>query len=505
MAGTNDTGATSPAPRSQRVPLLAACAVAGVVVAACAVFSLASADVLSPAVRSAFAVACVAALFALGFIGLFVWKRLPVSEEIQRAVCAWTPGSRHVEVLTITAVDDPVAQWWNELIRSWRDAQRAAIQTEANDKLQQAEGHHGFDGKALDLLPQGVLLVTPNRHVSAANGAACRILMRSKERLANAPVDKVLEDEALNELIAETLSSPQNRGGQTELRLEPEEGVETIVRVTVRGLGEGATRQALVVLEDVTQQRTADQARNLFVAQATHELRTPLTNIGLYVERAIELDEAAVAERSECLNVINGEVLRLARLVDEVLSVSEIEAGSLNIRRDDVRFDDLVKRLEQDYRPQAKAQAVELTFDLPPKLSVVQGDREKVSVAMHNLLSNAVKYTPRGKRVRVEVEETDGFIEARVSDTGIGISGDDLPRIFDKFYRANDKRIAGVTGTGLGLSLAREVIRLHGGDITAESTLNEGSTFTLRLPVKDPAKQTGDKGTTETKAQAKAA
>ena len=219
------------------------------------------------------------------------------------------------------------------------------------------------------------------------------------------------------------------------------------------------------------------------MAQATHELRTPLTNIGLYVERAIDLAEEDIADRAECLNVINDEVLRLNRLVGEVLSVSEIEAGSLSIRRDDVKLDQLVEDLRESFTRQAEKKEITLAFDLPPKLPTLQGDRDKIALALHNLLGNAVKYTPAGGEVTVTAAEVQGSIELSVADTGIGIGPDDLPRVFDKFYRAKDERLATIDGSGLGLALAREVIRLHHGDITVKSTLNEGSTFTLTLPV----------------------
>ncbi|MEO1237326.1 MAG: HAMP domain-containing sensor histidine kinase, partial [Planctomycetota bacterium] len=205
--------------------------------------------------------------------------------------------------------------------------------------------------------------------------------------------------------------------------------------------------------------------------------------IGLYVERAIDLDDHETADRARCLNVINQEVVRLGRVVEEVLSVSEIEAGSFSVRRDDVKLDELVRRIEGEYREQAQEKQLRIAFDLPPKLPTIQGDREKIAVALHNLVGNAIKYTPAGGEVRVELTETLTDLEFRVTDTGIGIDESELSKVFEKFYRADDQRLRDIGGSGLGLALAREVIRLHGGDITAESVLNQGSTFTLRLPL----------------------
>jgi signal transduction histidine kinase len=242
------------------------------------------------------------------------------------------------------------------------------------------------------------------------------------------------------------------------------------------------TAAAVVMIEDITQQRIADEARNAFVAQATHELRTPLTNIRLYVEQAIEAGDGDQVTRARCLNVINQESRRLERIVGDMLSVSEIEAGSFKLRAGDVRLDALFEELEEDFKAQGADKSLTLKFDLPPKLPVIQGDRDKIALALHNLLGNALKYTPEGGTVTVRVTNPPGSLSVEVVDTGIGIAPEETELIFERFYRAKDNRVDKITGTGLGLALAREVVRLHGGDISVRSQLNQGSTFTLTLP-----------------------
>jgi len=228
-------------------------------------------------------------------------------------------------------------------------------------------------------------------------------------------------------------------------------------------------------------------ARNSFLGQAAHELRTPLTNIQLYVENALEDCKKDFHATAKCLNVINEESRRLERVVSQILSVSEIETGSFHLKRDDVRLDVLLEMLKADYEPQAQDKQITLQFNLPPKLPVLQADRDKISLALHNLLGNALKYTPEKGRVTVNAAVNTDHICVEVIDTGIGVSADDAEKIFDRFYRAKDERVAKITGSGLGLPIAREVIRLHGGDISVESELNKGSTFTLTLPIKEEA------------------
>jgi two-component system phosphate regulon sensor histidine kinase PhoR len=181
--------------------------------------------------------------------------------------------------------------------------------------------------------------------------------------------------------------------------------------------------------------------------------------------------------------VIGQEARRLERIVSDMLSVSEIEAGSLKLYPEDVRLDALFEDIKNDFQVQAKDKEIALVFELPPKLPVIRGDRDKIVLALHNLVGNALKYTPAGGQVRVQVEVDGGGVNVSVIDNGIGIKPEETEMIFEKFYRAKDKRLSGITGSGLGLTLARQVVRLHGGDISVRSQLDKGSTFTMSLPM----------------------
>jgi two-component system phosphate regulon sensor histidine kinase PhoR len=245
----------------------------------------------------------------------------------------------------------------------------------------------------------------------------------------------------------------------------------------------GDAGAAMIVIEDITQQRVADQSRHAFVAQATHELRTPLTNIRLYAEMALDEGKQDTAVVSNCLNVINQETFRLDRIVGDILAIAEIEAGTMSLQQDDVRLEELFLELRTDYAAQADEAKIKLLFNLPPKLPIIKGDREKIRLAIHNLLGNALKYTPAGGQVTVGAAIDRGRLVVDVTDTGIGMSEEDSQRVFEKFYRAKDPRVGQIKGSGLGLAIAREVIRLHGGDITVHSIPDKGSTFTLSLPI----------------------
>jgi signal transduction histidine kinase len=170
-----------------------------------------------------------------------------------------------------------------------------------------------------------------------------------------------------------------------------------------------------------------------------------------------------------------------------MLSVSEIEAGSLKLNAGEVRLDALFVELEADFKPQAEDKEIKLVFELPPKYPLLNADRDKLLLALNNLVGNALKYTPTGGAVTVQVEVNPSSLIVNVIDNGIGISVEEQELVFEKFYRAKDKRIAGITGSGIGLALARQVVRLHNGDILVKSQIDKGSTFTLTIPLAMPA------------------
>ena len=251
---------------------------------------------------------------------------------------------------------------------------------------------------------------------------------------------------------------------------------------------------ALLLLEDVTQQRAADRARDLFVAQASHELRAPLNNIQLHAERAIDLGTTpgaeAAGERAECLNHVNGEVLRLSRLIDEVLSVSQIKAGSMGASRDDVAWGTLVERVVGEHEAAAAKRGQTLTLDAEPNLPVLPGDREKLSMLLHNLVGNAVKYGRRGGKTLVTAVAEESTLVVRVTDDGPGVAADEREKIFEPFFRGTYDAGAedAPEGTGLGLPLAAEVAKLHEGTLTVEAGPGGvGTSFVLTLPLRPGA------------------
>lgn len=423
-------------------------------------------------------------------VGLFTYRtmrrKLRAIGAVQDALLASNDGVTDPTLLAVDARFGAAAQAWNALLDR---VPKHALEVGAGTTP--ASEHPGMEGLAMgayDALWIGVIVVDRSAKVRYLNGACSTLLSVKRDESIGADIECVVKDQGVIDAVREgaragKLSKPRltfelQRGGSDQAG----PAGQGVLRMTLRSLRDEAGAM-LIVVEDVTQQRVAEESRNSFVAQVTHELRTPLTNVRLYLETLHDEGESDPAVRATCINVIGQETRRLERVVQDMLSVAEIEAGSLKLHVDDVRTDELIEELKHDYAAQAQDREIRLVFDVAPKLPVIQGDRDKVSLALHNLVGNALKYTPTGGEVRVKAEEASGVFTVSVSDNGIGIKENEHELIFEKFYRAKDQRLNSIVGSGLGLALARQVVRMHGGDITVQSQLNKGSTFTLSLPL----------------------
>jgi len=371
---------------------------------------------------------------------------------------------------------------WNKLLGERQTTQvRSAIQ-QVKDVVHEKSGTAESFGAAFDAVPSGLVLVNGKLEIEHANGAAAIFLQAGRTQLSHAPISQAIKEPRVLAAVREAAENPAAK----RVVVEVEQGgamAAGVLRFSVLPIRQAETRLALIAIDDITQQRVAAGAMNSFLAKAAHELRTPLTNIRLFVEEALEHSERDPVATGKCLNVVNDETQRLDRTVAEILSVSQIEAGSFELKRDDVRLDELLQKLKIDHEVQAKEKRIAYEFDLPPKLPVLQADRDKIAQALHNLVGNALKYTLDGGRVAVSAQVENGRLSIAVSDTGIGIGPEEAEKVFEKFYRSQNPLATSVKGSGLGLPIAREIARLHGGDITVESELGKGSTFTLVLPL----------------------
>jgi signal transduction histidine kinase len=427
------------------------------------------------------AIACLA-LASMLLVHRHARFRLKAIGAVHEILLAVRDGNADLSTLELDPRLGCEAVAWNKLLGERQTTQvRMAIQ-QVKEVVHERSEDAGALAAAFDAIPSGLALVNGKTEIEHVNGAAAVLLQADRGQLNHVPVAQAIPDQRV---VAAILKAVENPASQRAL-IEVERGESVtagVLRFAVTPIRHAQWPSVLVTIDDITQQRVAEAALKSFLAKAAHELRTPLTNIRLFVEEALEQCERDPVATSRCLNVINEETQRLDRTVAEILSVSQIEAGSFELKRDDVRVEALLEQLKADHEAQAREKRIAYEFDLPPKLPVLQADRDKLALALHNLVGNALKYTLDGGRVAVTAQWERGRLGVAVSDTGIGIGPDEIEKVFEKFYRSRNPLAAQVKGSGLGLAIAREVARLHGGDITVESELGKGSTFTLILPI----------------------
>jgi two-component system phosphate regulon sensor histidine kinase PhoR len=236
------------------------------------------------------------------------------------------------------------------------------------------------------------------------------------------------------------------------------------------------------VLQDLTEVRKLESVRRDFFANVSHELRTPIAAIKAMVET---LEDGAIEDQPaarDFLGRMHREVDGLSQLVQELLQLARIESGQALLRLEPVPPLELLTRTSDRLRSVAERAGVNLVLSAPEELPAVRVDRDRVGQVLDNIVHNAIKYTPPGGRIELAARHERNMVAIAISDTGAGITEDDLPRLFERFYKADKARATG--GTGLGLAIAKHLVQAHGGRIWAESAgPGEGATFTFTLPV----------------------
>ena len=253
------------------------------------------------------------------------------------------------------------------------------------------------------------------------------------------------------------------------------------VQVKVRGKNEFA--QLAAAFNSMSERLARlDQARSQFVSNASHELKTPLSTMKILVESLVYQDPLDPGMAREFLGDIDKEIDRLNRIVSDLLTLVNIDSGTMKLKLVSLNLSDLLQEQVKRLSPLARENGIEL--DCAVKESVeVMGDTLKLQQVIYNVIDNAIKYTGRGGEVRCSLVRTGRKAVIRVADTGVGIPEADLPHIFDRFYRVDKARSRETGGTGLGLSIVKQTLQMLGGDIEAQSVFGKGSTFIITMPI----------------------
>jgi len=358
-------------------------------------------------------------------------------------------------------------------------------------RIAQAQHHHLQT--ILNSMSDAVIVTDAFNEIALANQAAANVLGFDLESALHRPIDQVLTHPSLIKLIKDT-----HEGGQASLRRHVEQPIDhghrqAIYNITLACVGAGetsipgatGTSGVVTLLRDVTKEKEIAEMKSDFVSNVSHELRTPLSSIKAYMEMLIDGEADNEQTRNEFYNVIQSEANRLSRLIDNILNINRIESGIVKVQREQVALPSVIKEALDILQPQARGKNIELIEVPAPLYFQVFADRDMILQVALNLIGNAIKYTPEDGQITVSlhVDEHGQSATVTVSDTGLGIPEEDLPHVFDKFYRVNDhKKVA--KGTGLGLNLVKHVIEtVHGGQVAVTSQAGKGSTFTFALPM----------------------
>ncbi|HSW45854.1 MAG TPA: ATP-binding protein [Phycisphaerae bacterium] len=336
-------------------------------------------------------------------------------------------------------------------------------------------------------ISDAVLVIDSYGELILANTAAEQLLGFHARQWRHRPVERVLEDATLVSLLKDA-RSPDEQSGRRQVEYTVlRDGRTQTFNITLSRVTDAAghPRGVVAVFHDITREKEIAQIKSDFVSVVSHELRTPLSSIKAYVEMLVDGEAHDENTRRHFYQIIETETNRLQRLINNILNISKIESGVVEVHYRSLQVNEVVGEVAAMMMPQARDKNITVETDLDENLPAIRADRDMVHQAVLNLASNAVKYTPSGGCVRfiTSTDENGRHVAITVRDNGMGIKTQDLPRIFDKFYRGQDGAST-ASGTGLGLSLVKQIVEtVHKGEISVASEPGAGTTIVLRFPL----------------------
>ena len=368
------------------------------------------------------------------------------------------------------------------LIDGSSDARRVSVALEEiltrQRELDRQIGERASGQRAiLSAMQDGLLVVDGQNRLALVNRAFCDLFGVSEDSLG-APLLESVRDPAVERIVAETLQ--QRRPSQGELFIGRREFEMTSVPM---GSDNGAITGAVVLFHDITELKRADEIRRDFVANVSHELRTPLSILRGYIETMLDDPKMPRAECARILEVMDQHSKRLGLLANDLLTLAQLESGSSTLQLREIDLAQFLDGLTRDWEKKFATKGLKVAIDLPANARSIRADETRLREVFDNLLDNAVKYSNKNGEIRLGATRRGREIALSVSDNGIGISSEDVPRIFERFYRADKARSRELGGTGLGLSIVKHIAQLHAGSVEAESEPGKGATIRISLPV----------------------
>lgn len=334
----------------------------------------------------------------------------------------------------------------------------------------------------INCMVDGILVCDRESCIVLCNPAASRMLNSTEENLLGKHLSHCNLPNELSNIIEKGIKA--NEKGYISVSQELSIGDAYLRAHTAPVRNDiGEIIGSVTVLQDISYLKELDRMKSEFIAMVTHELRAPIAAIEQQLTVILNRIAGDLTEKQEkILSRAKERVKGLLDLIKDLLDLSKIEAGKMVQYKEPLYLEDVIQKVVDLMKEEVERKRIDLQISFQSKRSIIHADRNSMEGIFTNLISNAIKYTPEGGRISIILSEEGNFIKSQVSDTGIGIKKDDLPRIFDKFYRVKTSQTREVVGTGLGLSIVKSIVDAHMGSISVESEEGKGTTFTILLP-----------------------
>ena len=330
----------------------------------------------------------------------------------------------------------------------------------------------------LSALTDGLLVVDSTQHILICNPAFEKLYGQSPIA-PGTPLLDIIRDSDVIEPIRAALDQAKARVAEVSTPDRKKQLQVTVVPITGH---DGGASGAVALFHDISRLRQADEIRRDFVANVSHELRTPLSIFHGNLETLLEAGDLDENETRHIYEVMKRHSDRLNLLVKDLLSLARLESKEANLQLAEINLRDFLEDVTRDWKKRLAGKNLRLALEVPDDFPTLRADQRRLEEVVHNLLDNAVKYSHQNGRILIQAGAPDQKVVLSVRDEGVGIAANDLPRIFERFYRADRARSRELGGTGLGLSIVKHITQLHGGRVEAESVVGEGTTIRVILP-----------------------
>lgn len=338
--------------------------------------------------------------------------------------------------------------------------------------------------KILDSLDFGIIITDIQENIDHINAYMLKLLDKKREDVILQPFSAIIDHSEITSFVSQDDMAGQSKtiSGVESIFSETPPGEIFKVSVSYLVGGENTSIGKIISFHNVTVESLAEKAKHEFITHVAHEILTPITNIKSYSEMLMDGEIEDLELQKEFYNTINEQTNRLADMVKNLLNISKMEMGSLTLDKGLVKTDWFFDACLSSIEASALEKNITIQRNQPDIFPNLMADKELLKTAIINILGNALKYTPPNGNITFEISEQNKMVVFEIIDTGYGISSEELPHIFEKFYRSSNPQIADQDGSGLGLATTSEIVHLHDGEINVHSEPGRGTHFTIKLP-----------------------